>query len=70
MKTATVEIVDRGRGPQLSTSRITVLATSLTNSARHGPASGSSEVSRNPTVISSSPLRPAPPPAAATTMEH
>jgi hypothetical protein len=25
MKTATVQIVDRGRGPQLSTSRITVL---------------------------------------------
>jgi uncharacterized protein (DUF433 family) len=25
MKTATIEIVDRGRGPQLSTSRITVM---------------------------------------------
>src|SRR6266542_811996 len=25
MKTATIEIVDRGRGPQLSTTRITVL---------------------------------------------
>jgi hypothetical protein len=44
----------RSPTPRSRPSRITTLATSLTSSARHGPASGSSGASRIPTVGSPS----------------
>ena len=60
LRPSTATTTGRSPAPRSRPSRITVLATSLTSSVRHGPASGSSGVSRNPTVISLSPAGPGP----------